>query len=64
MEDELIKQMTYYRAINKLSKIKFAKMLKTSVNTLNKILNGQKVKETTRIYVTDRFIKLKKEGEK
>lgn len=64
MEDELIRQMTYYRGVNKLSKIQFAKMLKISVNTLNNILNKRYVKETTKIYTFEKFKKIKEEGEK
>lgn len=64
MEDELIRQMTYYRAVNKLSKIQFAKMLKISVNTLNNILNKRYVKETTKIYTFEKFKKIKEEGGK
>jgi len=63
MEDELIRQMIYYRGVNKLTKAQFAKMLNISVNTLNNILNQRHVKETTKIYVFEKFKKIRKEGE-
>ena len=63
-EEELIRELTYFRAVNKISKTKLAKMLKISVNSLNKILRKEHVKDTTRIYIIEKFKKIKEEGVK
>ena len=49
--EELSKRITIYRAVNKISLEELAKDLEISVNTLQKIVRKQNVKETTRIYV-------------
>lgn len=63
-EEKLIEEITYFMGINKISKINFAKLLKISVNTLNKILKGEHVKITTQIYVREKFKKIKEERDK
>lgn len=63
-ERTLAKDLIYYRAVNKISIAELAKMLGISINTLQKILKNEYVKEVTLIRVTEKFEKINKEGEK
>lgn len=63
-EKTLAKDLIYYRAVNKISIAELAKMLDISINTLQKILKNEYVKEVTLIRVTEKFKKINKEGEK
>lgn len=63
-ERTLAKDLIYYRAVNKISIAELAKMLGISINTLQKILKNEYVKEVTIIRVSEKFEKISKEGEK
>lgn len=62
--ENLSTELTYFRAKNKISKKELAILLKVSMNTLQRILKNEHVKDTTRIYVAFKFEDLKKEYEK
>ena len=62
--EKLAKDLIYYRSINKLSINKLANKLEISINTMQKILKNQYVKEVTSILVAEKFENLKKEGDK
>ena len=61
--EELSKRITYYRAIKKISLTDLAAILEISINTLQKIIKKEHVKETTRIYVWEKLNFIEKEGE-
>lgn len=56
---KLAEDLTYYRAVNKISVGKLAKMLDISINTLQKVLKDEYVKEVTSIRIAEKFEKLK-----
>lgn len=58
--EELSTKLIYYRAINKISITTLAKKIGISVNTLQKIIKKQYVKEITKIYVWEKFEKIEK----
>ena len=60
--EELSKKVIYYRGINKLSLEELAKQLNISINTLQKVIKKQHVKETTRIYVWEKLSFIEKGG--
>lgn len=62
--ENLSTELTYFRAKYKISKKKLADLLKVSINTLQKILKNEYVKDTTKIYVAFKFEELKKEYKK
>ncbi len=62
--ENLSTDLTFFRAKYKLSKKKLAMLLKISINTLQKILKNEYVKDTTKIYVALKFEDLKKQYEK
>lgn len=62
--ENLSTELTYFRAKYKISKKKLADLLKISINTLQKILKNEYVKDTTKIYVAFKFEELKKEYRK
>lgn len=61
--EELSKRIIYYRAIKKMSLTDLAAILEISINTLQKIIKKEHVKETTRIYVWEKLNFIEKEGE-
>lgn len=61
--EELSKRIIYYRAIKKISLTDLAAILEISINTLQKIIKKEHVKETTRIYVWEKLNFIEKEGE-
>lgn len=56
---KLAEDLIYYRAVNKISVSKLAKMLDISINTLQKVLKDEYVKEVTSIRIAEKFEKLK-----
>lgn len=60
--EELSRRLVYYRAINKISITDLAKQLGISINTLQKIIKKQYVKEITKIYVWEKIEKIEKGG--
>lgn len=56
---KLAEDLIYYRAVNKISVSKLAKMLDISINTLQKVLKDEYVKEVTSIRIAKKFEKLK-----
>ena len=60
--EELSKRIIYYRAVNKISLNSLTKQLGISINTLQKIIKKQYVKEITRIYVWEKMEKIEKGG--
>ena len=62
--EKLSKDLIYYRAVNKISIDDLAKMLEVSINTLQRILRNEYVKEVTKIRVAEKFEDIKEEGEK
>ena len=56
---KLAEDLIYYRAVNKISVSKLAKMLDISINTLQKVLKDEYVKEVTLIRIAEKFEKLK-----
>lgn len=59
--ENLPTELTYFRAKHKISKKDLAALLKVAINTLQKILKNEHVKDTTKIYVALKFEDLKKE---
>jgi transcriptional regulator with XRE-family HTH domain len=53
--EELSKRIIYYRALNKISLKETAKRFNVSVNTLQKMIKKQNVKEITRIYAWEKL---------
>jgi len=60
--EELSKRIIYYRAVNKISLNSLTKQLGISINTLQKIIKKQYVKEITRIYVWEKMDLIEKGG--
>ncbi len=56
---KLAEDLIYYRAVNKISVSKLAKMLDISINTLQKVLKDEYVKEVTLIRIAEKFENLK-----
>ena len=56
---KLAEDLIYYRAVNKISVSKLAKMLDISINTLQKVLKDEYVKEVTSIRIAEKFENLK-----
>lgn len=53
--EELSKRLVYYRALNKISITNLAKQLGISINTLQKVIKKQHVKEITRVYIWEKM---------
>ena len=53
--EELSKKIVYYRALNKISITNLAKQLGISINTLQKVIKKQHVKEITRVYIWEKM---------
>lgn len=61
-EVELSKRIIFFRAIKKLSITSLAKQLDISINTLQKMIRKEHVKETTKIYTWKKLDVLEKGG--
>lgn len=59
--EELAKKVIYYRSIRRMSINDLAAKLKISVNTLQKIIRKEHVKDSTRIFVWEKLDMFEKE---